>query len=110
MSLPALVALAGALAAAAATGPLAGRCVRELRAWLVPWTAGTLGSSPGMFRVIRYGAQRIGIAAIGNLSARPFSTAWPSASAHVGARLVARVRDGPRWRAADGGPDLVRCR
>jgi quinol monooxygenase YgiN len=43
MSLPVLIGFAGVLVAAAATGLLAGRCVRQPRIDLIVWTAATLG-------------------------------------------------------------------
>jgi quinol monooxygenase YgiN len=43
MSLPALIAFAGVLVAAVATGMLAGRCVRQPRIGFIVWTAATLG-------------------------------------------------------------------
>jgi quinol monooxygenase YgiN len=43
MSLPVLVGFAGVLVAAAATGLLAGRCVRQPRIGFIVWTAATLG-------------------------------------------------------------------
>src|SRR5215472_14206193 len=74
MSLPVLVALAGLLVAAVATGVLAGRCAREPRACFVVWTVGALGLTvalaaqamglangfrPGTFRTIQLSAQLI---------------------------------------------------
>ena len=43
MSLPVLIGFAGVLVAAAATGLLAGRCVRQPRIDLIVWTVATLG-------------------------------------------------------------------
>jgi quinol monooxygenase YgiN len=43
MSLPVLIAFAGVLVAAVATGMLAGRCVRQPRIGFIVWTAATLG-------------------------------------------------------------------
>jgi quinol monooxygenase YgiN len=43
MSLPVLIGFAGVLVAAAATGLLAGRCVRQPRTGFIVWTAATLG-------------------------------------------------------------------
>jgi len=74
MSLPVLVAFAGVLVAAVATGLLAGRCVREPRAFFILWTVGTLGLTialaaqatglatgfqPATFRIVQLGAQLI---------------------------------------------------
>jgi hypothetical protein len=43
MSLPVLLAFAGVLVAAVATGMIVGRCVRRPRVCFVAWAAGTLG-------------------------------------------------------------------
>src|SRR5215831_9702751 len=43
MSLPVLIAFAGVLVSAVATGMLAGRCVRQPRIGFIVWTAATLG-------------------------------------------------------------------
>jgi quinol monooxygenase YgiN len=43
MSVPVLIGFAGVLVAAAATGMLAGRCVRQPRSDFILWTAATLG-------------------------------------------------------------------
>jgi quinol monooxygenase YgiN len=43
MSLPVLIAFAGVLVSAVATGMLAGRCVRQPRTGFIVWTAATLG-------------------------------------------------------------------
>ena len=71
MSLPVLIGFAGVLVAAAATGMLAGRCVREARVGFVVWTASTLaltialaaqsmgfarGFSPVTFRAVQLAA------------------------------------------------------
>src|SRR5487761_86103 len=72
MSLPVVVAFAGVLAAAVATGILAGRCVREPRACFIAWTVGTFGLTVALaaqamgfgggfgaatFRAVQLGAQ-----------------------------------------------------
>src|ERR1700687_892314 len=71
MSLPVLIGFAGVLVAAAATGLLAGRCVRQPRIELIVWTAATLpltialvaqsmgfarGFGPVTFRVVQLSA------------------------------------------------------
>jgi hypothetical protein len=43
MPLPVIVAFAGVLVAAVATGMLAGRCVRRPHVWLLAWTVAVLG-------------------------------------------------------------------
>jgi len=56
MSLPVLVAFAGVLVAAVATGMLAGRCVRRPHVWLLAWTVATLSLT------VALGAMTMGLA------------------------------------------------
>jgi quinol monooxygenase YgiN len=100
MSLPVLVAFAGVLVAAVATGILAGRCVRAPHVCYLAWTVGTLGLlvalaaqaiglangfGPSTFRAIQLGAQLVA----------PLWLAWGlvelvarSEAARFGARLI----------------------
>jgi quinol monooxygenase YgiN len=100
MSLPVLIAFAGVLVAAVATGMLAGRWVRRPRIDFILWTAATLaltaalaaqslgfarGFSPATFRAVQLFALMLaplwlawGLAEL----------AWPSDAARFGARLI----------------------
>jgi quinol monooxygenase YgiN len=100
MSLPVLIAFAGVLVAAVATGLLAGRCVRRPRIDFILWTAATLaltvalaaqsmgfahGFDPATFRAVQLFALLLaplwlawGLAEL----------VWPSESARFGARLI----------------------
>jgi hypothetical protein len=75
MSLPVLLAFAGVLVAAVATGMIVGRCVRRPRVCFVAWAAGTLGLTvalgaaamglasgfgPSTFRAVQLGVQLLG--------------------------------------------------
>jgi hypothetical protein len=83
--LPVLIAFAGVLVAAVATGPLAGRYVREPRPCLLVWTVAALGL------LVALAAAGVGLATVAGLifataalSTARFSTAWPLASQHYG--------------------------
>ena len=100
MSAPVLIGFAGVLVAAAATGMLAGRCVRQPRIAFIVWTAATLaltvalaaeslgferGFGPATFRAVQLFALLLaplwlawGLA----------EQVWPSEAARFGARLV----------------------
>jgi quinol monooxygenase YgiN len=100
MSLPVLIGFAGVLVAAAATGLLAGRCVRQPRIDSILWTAAALalavalaaqamgfarGFTPATFRAVQVLALLLaplwlawGLAEL----------TWPSDAARFGARLV----------------------
>ncbi|HEX6520163.1 MAG TPA: antibiotic biosynthesis monooxygenase [Streptosporangiaceae bacterium] len=100
MSLPVLFAFVGVLVAIAATGLLAGRCVREPRACFIVWTAGTFGltvalvaETMGMasgfgtvtFRAIQIGAQ---LAALLGLAWGLLEFVVGNESVRFGVRLV----------------------
>jgi hypothetical protein len=103
MSLPALVAFAGVLVAAVATGMLAGRCVRRPHVWLLAWTVAALGLTvalgaaamglasgfgPSTFRTVRLDAELLA----------PLWLAWGlvelvarGEAVRFGARLICRA-------------------
>ncbi len=100
MSLPVLVAFAGVLVAAVATGLLAARCVREPRACFIVWTAAAFGltvalAAEAMGLVSGFGPVTFRAVQLGAQLAAPLWLAWgliefvtTSESARFGARLV----------------------